>query len=33
MVFAFAHDLLLFFGGGGLGGGGAHDSIPVHICS
>ena len=33
MVFAFAHDLLLFFGGGGLGGGGAPDSIPVHICS
>ena len=32
MVFAFAHDLLLFFGGG-RGGGGAHDSIPVHICS
>ena len=30
MVFAFAHDLLLFFGGGGVG---AHDSIPVHICS
>ena len=34
MVFAFAHDLLLFFGGGRVGGGGgAHDSIPVHICS